>query len=128
IIGATTSYGNIGQNITTGEMRYRAGFSGWGGIHTFYTDGAERFWITALGNVGINAPTGGVPLTLTTSPSQVSQAWVDGTGTAQVQQSSGHTYFGTSGAHDLRLMTSNTVRGAISAAGNWTINAPSSGL
>lgn len=37
----------------TGEMRYSAGFSGYGGFSTFYTVGAERMRIDASGNVGI---------------------------------------------------------------------------
>jgi hypothetical protein len=59
VIGDSTSYGSVGMNITSGELRYRAGFGGYGGSHTFYTDGAERFVIGLSGNVSINAPDSG---------------------------------------------------------------------
>jgi hypothetical protein len=48
---STTERAFISMNASTGEMRYSAGYSGYGGFSTFYTADAERMRITSLGNV-----------------------------------------------------------------------------
>jgi hypothetical protein len=49
----TTGVGFVRSNASTGELRTEAGFSGFGGFATFYTDGSERMRIDVPGNVGI---------------------------------------------------------------------------
>lgn len=116
IVGNGSSYGNIGMNMTSGEMRHRAGFAGWGGTHTFYTDGDERFWITAAGNVGVNAPGSGTTLALTGLNNTNIQTWSDGTTQATLYaDSSNRLVFGTDSNHPLRVFTNSTYRAQFDA-------------
>jgi hypothetical protein len=59
---STTERAFISINAGSGEMRYSAGYSGYGGFSTFYTVGSERMRIDGSGNVGIgtSSPTGTV--------------------------------------------------------------------
>lgn len=52
----------------------------------------------------------------------------DGTSTMFITNNGGTGYFGTSSNHPWNFRSNDTDRGAISAAGNWTINAPESGV
>jgi hypothetical protein len=44
-------YGSVAMEINGGEFRTSAGFSGWGGFQTFYTNGSERARIDSSGNL-----------------------------------------------------------------------------
>lgn len=128
ILGNSTSYGNIGMNMTSGEMRHRAGFNGWGGTHTFYTDGDERFWITAAGNVGVNAPDSGNSLTVAGIDGNTGIRYNSNSVGVALGYVTGTTAFiGTITSHQLNLLAGNASRITISSAGNVAINAPSSG-
>ena len=51
IATATTVVGSLRSNADSGELRLEAGFSGYGGISTFYTNGSERARIDSSGNL-----------------------------------------------------------------------------
>ena len=52
---SSSEIGYFQANSATGILRYDMGPSaGWGGVHAFYTDTAERMRISSGGNVGIN--------------------------------------------------------------------------
>jgi hypothetical protein len=51
IAAATTVVGSLRSNADSGELRLEAGFSGYGGISTFYTNGSERARIDSSGNL-----------------------------------------------------------------------------
>lgn len=48
-----TNYGSLGMNLNSGEVRLTAGFGGWGGFQTFFTNGTERFRIGSAGEARI---------------------------------------------------------------------------
>jgi hypothetical protein len=49
----TNLYGTVSMQLTSGEMKHVAGFSGWGGYQTFHTNGSQRMVIASNGRVGI---------------------------------------------------------------------------
>jgi Major tropism determinant N-terminal domain/Chaperone of endosialidase len=51
VLNDTTNYGSAGMNINTGEVRYTAGFSGWGGFHTWYLNGGEVMRLDTSGHL-----------------------------------------------------------------------------
>lgn len=53
IMQGSTVFSSLSAEASAGETRLSAGFSGWGGFQTFYTNGSERIRITSAGNVGI---------------------------------------------------------------------------
>jgi len=53
----STLYGSVSMNLTSGELRYNAGYSGWGGYHTFFTNGSQRMSIESNGNVNFSNTT-----------------------------------------------------------------------
>lgn len=92
------------------------------------TNDIDRIIVAAAGNVTINAPASGGTLTVNNIANQAAIFTTDGT-TQSVWQS-----FGASGLsigafsnHQLQLLTNNTARVTVAAAGNVTINAPASG-
>lgn len=70
---SATERGYISMNGGTGEMRYSAGYSLYGGFSTFYTAGIERMRIDNAGNLGIG-----------TSPAFLLHARTDSDGTKAV--------------------------------------------
>lgn len=53
INGDSNNYGSLAMEVNGGEVRLTAGFGGWGGYQTFYTNGSERMRIDTLGRVAI---------------------------------------------------------------------------
>lgn len=90
---------------------------------------AAALQIAAAGNVTIAAPSSGVTLGLVGSGSIAPLSATDGTTTCQLQvANTAGSYFGTTTSNPFSLMTNNATRVNITAAGNLTINAPSSGV
>lgn len=54
-------------NATSGETRFSAGFTGWGGYYTWFTDGTERMTLTSTGALRLNGSTDAGILALTNS-------------------------------------------------------------
>ena len=82
----------------------------------------------AVGGVTINAPTSGAALSLTGSSGTASILTATrGSDTFYVTSGGGGANIGTSSSSTFNLYTNNTVRTQISADGNTTINAPTSG-
>ncbi|NDD53567.1 hypothetical protein EBZ39_06775, partial [bacterium] len=58
VIGNTTTdaleYGSFKMELGGGELRIASGFSGWGGLQTFYTNGSERMRIKTDGELLLN--------------------------------------------------------------------------
>jgi hypothetical protein len=61
ITGDPNDYSGIRFQQNSGELRTEAGFAGWGGFQTFYTNGTERLRITSAGLVGIGTSAPGAP-------------------------------------------------------------------
>jgi hypothetical protein len=53
---ATTEYASSKFEGEGGEYRHSAGFTGWGGIQTFYTNGVRRATLDSAGNLGLGVP------------------------------------------------------------------------
>lgn len=51
VTGSATDFGGSGMYITTGEVRHTAGYSGYGGYHTFYTNGAKAWEMSTSGHL-----------------------------------------------------------------------------
>src|SRR6478609_1685112 len=47
----TTEYGSVSMDLNSGEIKYVAGYSGWGGRHLFFTDGLERMRLSSVGGM-----------------------------------------------------------------------------
>lgn len=96
---------------------------------TLYTNNVARMSTSSSGNVTINAPSSGTPLTVAgAGGSATTQAWTGGSTVALAQgTTSGHSGIGTSTAHDFSLFSNNANRITLGTAGNVTINAASSG-
>lgn len=52
-------------NATSGETRFSAGYTGWGGYHTWYTDGSEKMRLGAGGNLQVSGVNEVIRLTST---------------------------------------------------------------
>ena len=65
ITGDANDYSGIRFQQNSGELRTEAGFAGWGGFQTFYTNGSERLRITSAGLVGVgtSAPVNSLQVT-----------------------------------------------------------------
>jgi hypothetical protein len=48
---AAAERGSVSMNASTGEMRLTSGYSGYGGIMTFYANGSERMRLDSSGNL-----------------------------------------------------------------------------
>ncbi len=57
IAGDSYDYSGVRFQPNSGELRTEAGFAGWGGLQTFYTNGLERVRISSTGAVGIGTAT-----------------------------------------------------------------------
>jgi len=62
IEGDNTAYGKLHMTPQSGELNITAGYSGWGGLITFDTNGAERMRIDSNGRVGIGTSSPATPL------------------------------------------------------------------
>jgi len=94
------------------------------------TNNATRVALSGTGNVTINTPASGTALTVNGIANANSVVVTDGTRSFAIQTGSGSggvLYFGSFSNHPLNFLTNNTVVGSINTAGNWAINAPSSG-
>lgn len=68
----TNTDATIFQTPSTGKMTFSVGrTSSWGGYMSFVTDTVERINVSRYGNVVINAPTSGIPLTVTQTRSDI---------------------------------------------------------
>jgi len=100
------------------------------GSMTLSTAGTSRVSIGSSGNITVSAPSSGTTLAVTGVASGNAQTWTDGTETVYLTSlGAGNGYkFGTTTNHKLELYTNDTSRVVVAAAGNVTINAPSSGV
>lgn len=64
IMQGTTVFSSLSAEASLGETRLSAGFSGWGGFQTFYTNGSEKMRITSAGDVGIGTSSPGAKLNI----------------------------------------------------------------
>lgn len=93
----------------------------------FSSNTTQRGTVNATGNWVLNAPSSGVSLSVSTSVGGAGIQVGDGTVTTQWQTSASVTTFGSTSNHGLRLLVNNTPALTITAAGNVSVNAPSSG-
>ncbi len=93
------------------------------------TAGVARWTVGASGNHALAAPSGGVALTVNGVAGATGAISVtDGTVTSVWQpNNTSIAHIGTTSNHAFNVMTNNATRLAIAAAGNITVNAPSSG-
>ena len=61
----TTTLASSFFNGNSGEFRHEAGYSGYGGFHSFFTNGSERVRIDSSGRVGIGTTTPANKLSVT---------------------------------------------------------------
>ena len=88
----------------------------------------QRVSINSSGNVTINAPSSGTTLALAGLASQYAWSATDGTSTSALYlNGASGSQIGTYSNHAFTLYSNNAARVAIAAAGNVTINAPTSG-
>lgn len=57
IINNDNDYGGVTMTMNSGEVRYTAGFSGWGGYHTWYANGAQRMTLDESANLLVGRTT-----------------------------------------------------------------------
>lgn len=94
----------------------------------FATAGVQRGQIGATGLWGLNAPAAGTTLAVSVLNGAAGFALSDGVSVLAQSTDTLHAmYWGAVSAHDLNLTTSGLSRLLISAAGNFTANAPDSG-
>lgn len=97
----------------------------------FSTAGISRGTINATGNWNLVVPASGNTLTVNAINGNVGLTYADGTATAGFYTSgvgaADTNYMGTTSNHPMGWITNGAIRGTISAAGNITFNAPSSG-
>ena len=125
----------ISLNGGSGEMRYSAGYAGYGGFSTFYTVGSERMRIDSIGLVGI----GTTPLNDSSLQVQLNA----GSGAARyfaVNKAGNYgVVFGYDNSNDraeinvvanapLAFRTNNTERARIDASGNLLVGTTSTAL
>lgn len=94
-----------------------------------YTNAIKRLILAAAGNLTVNAPSSGVALTVNGVTGATGAITVtDGTVTSVWQpNNTSIAHIGTTSNHAFNVMTNNATKLSIAAAGNVTINAPSSG-
>jgi hypothetical protein len=134
-ITAPGSNGVVVTNTATSTSTYHgvSGSIGYGGTTTsseysLFTNNTKRLIVSNTGNVTINAPSSGTALTLNVLASTEGVSFSDGTVTGIYGTiTTTSTFWGTKSNHSLQIRTNNTDRVDIAAAGNVTINAPSSG-
>lgn len=94
-----------------------------------YTNSAQRILVGSAGNVTINAPSSGNSLLVNAAAAATGIAFSDGTVTGWAADFGATRHnFGTSSNHSSNWYSNNTQRVVLAAAGNVTINAPSSGV
>lgn len=95
---------------------------------SLFTSNASRVVVGSAGNVTINAPSSGTPLTVNMA-SNTNGIFVTDGSILQVWGNNGTVgYIGTSNAKEIDLITNSATRIAIASTGNVTVNAPSSGV
>jgi hypothetical protein len=77
-----TIYASMELQPNSGEVRFNAGYSGWGGYQTFYTNGAERLRITTTGGIsfGSSGTAYGTSGQILQSNGNASPTWVNASG------------------------------------------------
>ena len=94
-----------------------------------YTNSAQRILVGSAGNVTVNAPSSGNSLLVNAAAAATGIAFSDGTVTGWAADFGATRHnFGTSSNHSSNWYSNNTQRVVLAAAGNVTINAPSSGV
>jgi len=106
--------------------------AGWGSLSnhgaSIYTNSTVRGGISAAGNWTINAPGSGTTLNVSSIDGQWSVRQLSGTVEAGSYISGDDYILGTASADDVVIRANGTARIRIGAAGNVSINAPSSGI
>ena len=102
-------YGSDAMDINTGEVRHSAGFTGWGGYHTFYANGANQFQVSSAevkvttNNVTIGTAAKGINFTANTPAagmtSQLLNWYEEGTWTPSDGSGAGLSFTITSAAY-----------------------------
>ena len=124
-VGLSGSRWNINSNSTDSLSIGAAG----SGNLDFWTNGAQRIAIATAGNVTVNAPSSGNSLLVNAAAAATGIAFSDGTVTGWAADFGATRHnFGTSSNHSSNWYSNNTQRVVLAAAGNVTINAPSSGV
>jgi len=131
IMQGSTVFSSLSAEASLGETRLSAGFSGWGGFQTFYTNGSEKVRITSGGNVGIGttSPTA-IGTNITTLDIKGSTGGGVRSGVAGGSESTFYTiaaggYLGTISNIPLNFQTNNSVKATILANGNVGIGTTS---
>jgi hypothetical protein len=150
--GVARGYIGVGSAIFVGAALTDFGVASEGALILATNAGAQRVVVGSAGNVTINAPSSGVPLTVNCAAATATQCTFSGTTTAYniaswantsgsmligVENSAGgglasgtsaySGVIGTNVSQALALMTNSASRLIIGSVGNVTINAPSSG-
>jgi hypothetical protein len=117
----STERGFISMTGGTGEMRINAGYSGYGGFTTFYTEGSEQMRLTSTG-LGIGTSSPGAKLDVNGGANSEMRVTTSGSGYLQVGQFTNGAFIGTSStdptAGILRFGTGGTERMRLDASGN----------
>ena len=124
-VGLSGSRWNINSNSTDSLSIGAAG----SGNLDFWTNAIQRIAIATAGNVTVNAPSSGNSLLVNAAAAATGIAFSDGTVTGWAADFGATRHnFGTSSNHSSNWYSNNTQRVVLAAAGNVTINAPSSGV
>lgn len=134
--GLTGSGGNLYTTSTNGLYLGSSGNADVG----FYTNSTGRGTISAAGAWSLNAPASGTTLTVngvaggdavrvsTAGPTWFQANNTSASVTSYMGSDGGGGFAGTGTAHPFNFYTNGVDRGAVSATGNWAINAPASGV
>jgi hypothetical protein len=117
-----------GVGMYSGASYTGQGFYAGSSAAGIYTASALRLNVASAGNVTINAPSSGTTISASAVSGGSPLSMTDGTVTAVATFSGATFQIGATSNHEASFFTNNTTRVRIAAAGNVTINAPSSGV